>query len=277
MSSYEFTAEGADIVLRALRCDEPREFRVHKTLLSVASPVFKDMFNLPQPASPTTPTGATIPVIDVDDTPEDLEVFLRIIYPFGPPPLHTLDTISRAFVILDKYQVQSGTLQPIRSLLVSPKFLKNDPVRVYCLACGWKFQEEADIAAPYTSCLDVVSLVREEDVPLMTSAEYHRILILGKERRARSTKWIVAGLVPACTASQCHGNRKFYTAFRKKLLAEFDTDYSAFYDYGECISRCYEIAWETERSEIALGCGMGRGSHLGSFIRTLAAELSDHS
>ena len=275
MSSYEFTAEDADVVLYASRCDVPREFRVHRTLLSIASPVFKAMFSLPQPTSSATPTEAPIPVIDVDDTPEDLEVFLRIIYPFGLPPLSTLDAVSRALDILDKYQVQDGTLRPIRSLLVSPEFLKSDPVQVYSLACGWKFKKEANIAAPYTSCLDVVSHIREEDVPRMTSVEYHRILILGKERREKGTKSILTLPAP-CADFQCWGNRKFYTAFRKSLAAEFDAGCSSFYDYGECISRCYQIASETEKSEVALGCGMGRGSHLGTFIRNLATELSNN-
>ena len=102
MSSYQFTADNADIVLRASRCDVPREFRVHKTILSIASPVFKDMFDIPQPDSSATSTGPTVPVVDVDDTPEELENFLRMIYPFGFPAMPTLDAISNALVILDK-------------------------------------------------------------------------------------------------------------------------------------------------------------------------------
>ena len=69
----------------------------------------------------------------------------------------TLDAISDALVTLDKYQVDGGSLQPLRSLLVSPEFLKNDPVRVYSLACYWKFKEEADLAAPHASALDIDS------------------------------------------------------------------------------------------------------------------------
>jgi len=93
MPPYEFTADDADIILRASRCDAPapRDFRVHKIILSIVSPVFKDMFDVPQPIPPASPAEATIPIINVDDTPEDLEVFLRVIYPFGLPTMPTLD------------------------------------------------------------------------------------------------------------------------------------------------------------------------------------------
>jgi len=271
MSTYQFTADDADIVLRAIRCDIPREFRVHKTILSIASPVFKDMFNIPQPVSSTTPAGATTPVIDVDDTPGDLENFLRMIYPFGFPATPTLDAISRALVILDKYQVQGASLRPLRSLLVSPEFLKNDPIRVYSIACSWKFKEEADLAAPYTSSRDILASICEEDVRRMTSIEYHRILILGKERRLRGQNHIRN--VPV-VCSGCHNYKKFYAAFRQRLSEDFNVDYNTFYDRGKCVLRCFEIAMEIEEEVGATGCGAGRDSHLGTFIYFLADRLS---
>jgi len=271
MSTYQFTADDADIVLRASRCETPREFRVHKTILSIASPVFKDMFDIPQPVSPTTPTGAATPVIDLDDTSEDLENFLRMIYPFGFPTTPTLDAISRALVILDKYQVQGASLRPLRSLLVSPEFLKNDPVRVYSIACGWKFNEEADLAARYTASCDILASIREEDVRRITSMEYHRILILGKDRKLKSHHHIRT--VPlACIG--CPGYKRFYATFRQRLSEDFSADYNTYYEHGKCIIRCFEIAMETEREVGASGCGVGRDSHLGSFISSLATKLS---
>ena len=243
MSTYQFTADDANIVLRASRCDMPCEFHIHKTILSIASPVFKDMFSIPQPTSSTTTPGATTSVIDVDDTPEDLENFLRMIYPFGFPTMSTLDEISRALVIFDKYQVQGASLRPLRSRLVSPEFLKSDPIRVYSLACGWKFKEEADLAAPYTSTLDVLASTRTEDIQRMTGMEYHHILTLGNERHSRGQNHICT-TPPACAG--CHNYKKFYATFRSTLLEQFNADHSDFYDHGRCIVRCFEIAMETE-------------------------------
>lgn len=274
MVSYEFTADDADIILRASRCEVPREFRVHKTLLSIASPVFKDMFHIPQPVPSTTLTETAIPIIDVDDTAEDLEVFLRVIYPFGLPPMPTLDAISHALAILDKYQVQGGSLQPLRSLLISSEFLRDDPIRVYSLACRWKFKEEADLAAPYTSSLDVLTRVREEDIRLMSGTEYHRLLILEKQRQSRSADYIQTA---RSTCSGCPNHKSFYRVFLIRILENFRIDCRTFYDYGRCVIRCFEIAVETERAGVTLGCGMGVGSHLGGFIHTLAERLSSPS
>ena len=177
--SYQFIVDDADIILCASQCDVLRQFRVHKTILSVASPVFKDMFSMPQPVSSATTPEATMPVIDLDDTPEDLENFLCMVYPFGSPKISTLDAISHALIILDKYQVHGALLRPLRSQLVSPVFLKNNPIRVYSLACRWKFKNEADLAAHYTSSFDVLTSVCEEDIRWMMTMEYHRILIFG--------------------------------------------------------------------------------------------------
>ena len=276
MSTYQFAADDADIVLRASRCDAPREFRVHKIILSIASPVFKDMFGIPQPASSITSAGVAIPVIDVDDTPEDLETFLRMIYPFGFPAMSTVDAISRALDILDKYQVQGASLNPLRSLLVSPEFLKNDPIQVYSLACGWKFKEEADLAAPYTTSRDVLRSARVQDIQRMTGMEYHRILFLGEERRSKGQEYIRTA--PAgCVGFGCPNYKKFYATFRDNLLENFNADHKTFYDYGKSLVRSFEIAMETEREAGVTVCGVGWGSHLGRFVNSLAVRLSSHS
>ena len=274
MSTYQFTADDADIVLRASRCDSPREFRVHKAILSISSAVFKGMFNIPQPMPPTTPGGSTAPVIDVDDSPEDLEIFLRMVYPFDFPAMPTLDAISHALVMLDKYEVQGAPLQRLRSLLVSPEFLKNDPIGVYSIACGWKFGAEADLAAPYTSSLSVLHRVRPEDVQRMSGTDYHRILTLAEGRRSLCEGYIMTTPV-ACAG--CFNYKNFYLVFRRTVLSNFKDDPLSFYDYGGCIIRCFEIALELERdSSTVLACGIRPTSHLGTFIRALAEKLSSN-
>jgi hypothetical protein len=268
MSPYQFTADDADIILRASRCEVPRKFRVHKVILSIASPVFKDMFAIPQPIPEARFARDTIPVIDVDDTPEDLEDFLRMIYPFGFPAVLTLDEISRAIAIFDKYQVQGESLSPLRSLLVSPEFLKNEPIRVYSLACGWGFKREADLAAPYTSFHDVLASARVEDVQQMTGMEYRRILILSRERQAKSRGYILATSVP-CVG--CPNHKKFYAAFRERLLEDFTVDHRQFYDSKRCIVRCFEIAMRMDGTG---DMAAGMAGCVGKFIRTLAKKLS---
>lgn len=65
----------ADVILRS---SGPKvvEFRVHKAILSIASPVFEDMFSLPQPV-----TEKALPVCDVSEDAITVEALLRLVYP----------------------------------------------------------------------------------------------------------------------------------------------------------------------------------------------------
>ena len=74
-SSYTFDAQDADVVLRAPLqpgSDQFKDFHAHKTILSIASTLFHDMFSLPQP----TTGDATLPIIPVTELAEIFEVFL---------------------------------------------------------------------------------------------------------------------------------------------------------------------------------------------------------
>lgn len=65
----------ADIILRS---GGPKlvEFRAHRTILSIASPVFETMFSLPQPAA-----DKSLPVCDLSEDANTLDALLRLIYP----------------------------------------------------------------------------------------------------------------------------------------------------------------------------------------------------
>ncbi|KAI0742439.1 hypothetical protein C8Q80DRAFT_1108932, partial [Daedaleopsis nitida] len=77
----EFWYEDGNIILVA--CDV--EFRIYKGLLAVHSPIFSDMFNLPQPTPTTTPDNTHDPtqpaVVHMTDSPEDLRHILRACMP----------------------------------------------------------------------------------------------------------------------------------------------------------------------------------------------------
>lgn len=67
-------------------------FRVHKTFLSRNSPVFRDMFSLPQPPSSMAPLGSDspqvkmideiegCPVVRLHDSSDDVSNFLYALY-----------------------------------------------------------------------------------------------------------------------------------------------------------------------------------------------------
>jgi hypothetical protein len=54
------------------------QFRVHGEVLSANSPIFADMFAVPQPAEEATIEGC--PLVKLQDDAEDVELALRVIY-----------------------------------------------------------------------------------------------------------------------------------------------------------------------------------------------------
>ncbi|OJT05562.1 hypothetical protein TRAPUB_3611 [Trametes pubescens] len=96
------------------------EFRVFKGILAEHSPVFRDMFSLPQPvdASSSTPPHRAAddpcPIVHLSDSPEDLRHVLRVYMPkggpsaffrSGPAPCYSYHSISAAVRLGHKYQM----------------------------------------------------------------------------------------------------------------------------------------------------------------------------
>ncbi len=73
----EFWYEDGTILL----VTEDVGFRVYKGVLATHSPVFADMFSLPQPQSTQPSEPQQCPSVSLDDNPEDLRIFLRAVLP----------------------------------------------------------------------------------------------------------------------------------------------------------------------------------------------------
>ncbi|THH15192.1 hypothetical protein EW146_g5241 [Bondarzewia mesenterica] len=141
-----FDDPGADIILRS---SDDVDFRVHKLILSLWSPFFKDMFSLPQP-SPTAidnTTAGEIPVIPVTEDAETLDFMLRSIYPVRSPKIKKLSDLRFVFEASRKYQIETFDGVAEESLMGA---VEQDPVSVYALACRFGLNEIASKAAPYT-------------------------------------------------------------------------------------------------------------------------------
>ena len=264
--SYQFTANDADIILRT---PELKHFRVHKSILSIASSVFRDMLAVPQSSSEQTKEGERdLPVVDVHDSAEDLEILLRMIYPVAFPPITDLDALSKAFVILDKYHAEGlqGRLGP---LLISPTFLATDPMRVYAIACRWGFETEAAVAAPHASAIGISTFTCLDDIRYISGLDYHRIALLAQERREIGRGEI---LNKPTTCRYCP--QTFYNNFRPKLVERLLEGNEIFHDFGACIEVCFEVVKETEDKHGSAVCGNGR-SHLEQFVISLAKSLQN--
>ena len=166
-----FSWPDGDIILRCTHDTGGRDFRVHKAFLSFVSPVFKDMFGIPQPSS----SPSDIDIVDLSDPPRALELILRFIYPSAVSPIvDDLAIISEALILTDKYDIQVVRSR-LRSSLV--ELAKTEPLRVYAVACRFGFEDEMKIASSHTLSINVPALTQlPDEFNFITVAAYHRLI-----------------------------------------------------------------------------------------------------
>jgi hypothetical protein len=185
MVSTFFTTDDGDIILRAGSVPNSKhDFRVHKFILSLTSPVFKDMFALPQPLDQTLDEQHGLPVVDVPEPPEALDIILRSIYPGVEPPKITLpSTLTALLFTADKYNISSvyPTLSGSLKAFLSST---SDSLWVYIMACRFGFSEVAKEAAKVSSTWSLYNLRNREDIRHVSSADLYRIFqfVLKRER-----------------------------------------------------------------------------------------------
>ena len=166
-----FEWDDADVILRATHGTDTRDFRVHKVLLSLTSPVFKDMFGLPQP--PSEPSA--IHTIDVADPPRALEIILRFIYPAADTPMVSdLVLLSEVLIVADKYDIAVARPRLRRSF---EELAKTEPLKVYAIACRLGYENEMKIASSHSTSIHLPSLTElPEEFESMSAAQYHRLI-----------------------------------------------------------------------------------------------------
>lgn len=153
----------ADIVLRALG---EKEFHGHKLILSLASPVFRDMFSVPQPPS----TGSSqVPIIDVSDSPEALEVLLQTIYPTCNPLITDVGTLASVIRLADKYDAR-GVIDVHKDHL-SSMCSNFPPIQMYAILCACGREEEAGAAARRISFASLKTLDSNPLLQLITATQ----------------------------------------------------------------------------------------------------------
>ncbi|KAF9463079.1 hypothetical protein BDZ94DRAFT_651473 [Collybia nuda] len=220
MNSHFFDAKDADVVLVSSEESNPSEFRVHRCILTAASPFFNDMFSLPQ--SPAE--AGKIPRIPVSETRETLNALLRFVYPLQDPTLDSLDDLVPILAAAVKYDFLT-VVDALRKNLVSPRFVKAEPIRVYAIASRFYLEEEAQIASQFTLNVNVLDAPLSDDLKFITAYSYHRLLDL-HNRRARASIEMLK-LPEDVKCMQCNGSTflayaipKWWLQFEKKAKEE---------------------------------------------------------
>lgn len=135
----------ADTII--ISSDEVR-FRVHRHILSNASPIFDDMFSIPTPSPHPGITGDDLPVVPMMEPCTVVEQLLRFCYPSLNGAVQDFKMLRQLFAAADKYDMKGVNAQ--LCYILRYQFLDKEPFRAYSLACIYGLEEEAKLAAKQT-------------------------------------------------------------------------------------------------------------------------------
>ncbi|GLB41646.1 putative BTB/POZ domain containing protein [Lyophyllum shimeji] len=186
LAGHPFDDPNADIILRS--SDEvPTDFRVYKLLLSLASPFFATAFTLPQPDN-----DDGTPVMEMEEDKHTLELILGLCYPISvkePPPLSSLKDLLIVTRAVLKFEM-SGIQNYVKGVLVQPRFIEAQPLRVFAIACHFGWAKEAGEAARCT--LRQAADIWVDELELISGATYHRLLRYRRKCAAAASRVVLA-------------------------------------------------------------------------------------
>jgi hypothetical protein len=124
----------ADVILCSL---DSVHFYLHKSIPSFVSPVFMDMFSLPQPP---LAKHETLPMIDVTEDSKTIDYLLHFSYPGPTPVINELRDIANVLEAAQKYQIEHVMRLTKQKLL---DFINSKPLQTYAIACCLDLEEES--------------------------------------------------------------------------------------------------------------------------------------
>ncbi|KAH7922635.1 hypothetical protein BV22DRAFT_645085 [Leucogyrophana mollusca] len=222
-----FDNPDADIILRS---SDNVDLRVFRVILSLVSPIFKDMFSLPQPRSANgEPLSVDLPIIPVTETSSTLENLLLYCYPGGVPQVSNLESASVILEAAIKYD-----MGPVHRLIGNTllRFAESDPLSVYAIFSRYGWRDEMQVAA--RRALELKGLGRPSlfvpEFKYTTVAEYHRLLSYHfhcgvAAQNAGDDLASTCDLYTGCSMSQCHSKFVTVTGGSQKNCSKWWTTY----------------------------------------------------
>lgn len=191
-----FNSPTADLVLSS---SDSCHFRVHRAILSEASPIFYAALSTLSVHKPTDPP----PVQDLTEDGETILILLQYVYPIPNPQVSSLTSLRLALIAAQRYEITSA-IEGLRAGLVSPKFLETDPLGVYAIACELGLQEDAKIASRATLAFDILSTPLETPCLENLSAKDFLKLVRLHQSRAEAAISVLESMAPM--PHDCCGN-----------------------------------------------------------------------
>ena len=169
----------ADIVLRS---SDGVQFRVRKSLLSDASPVFGDMFSIPQPNS--TPDSDDTEPINLSEPSKTVKLILSLCWHSDSPLtsllIDSLSDIANLLQAADKYDIKSIRDTAFHSLS-QPKCLENEPLRVYAITSRYGAYDTAALAAQHALRYPLLHAKYFSELEIVDGGTIYRVLQYHKQ------------------------------------------------------------------------------------------------
>jgi hypothetical protein len=128
------------------------DFHVHTSVLIASSPLYRDMFSLPQPPNGAVPDA--LPVVHLSEDAETLDSLISMLYPVPPEMPPSSDGILALLAAALKYDmdaVQSSIRVEINRREL-PSTTPTELFRVYAVACSKGLIPEMENLARLTLC-----------------------------------------------------------------------------------------------------------------------------
>jgi len=204
-----FCADDANVVIRAAGTFD---FRAHKCILSLASPIFKDMFTVSQPPSDIPPH------INVHEPAKTWENILRTIYPLLNPTIDNLDDLDSLLLAAKKYKIQI-VIDSYKKSFESRGFIQQDPLHLYAIACACGFDDQAKYVARHAEHLTVAQRSDPDNFKGLTVEFYLRLVSFLAERDNEWFQILSKDLTSFGVCCPCDEGRKeaFYNGIKGNL------------------------------------------------------------
>ena len=133
-----------------VRSSDQVKFRVHKSVLAMSSPFFKDVLSLPQPPDPEIVDG--LPVVPLPEEAGLLNSLISLLYPITPIIPDSYQKVFALLAVCQKYEMEEVESY-IRSAVKNGKFpapVKSEGFSAYAIANVLGIVPEMEDAARLT-------------------------------------------------------------------------------------------------------------------------------
>ncbi|KDQ20468.1 hypothetical protein BOTBODRAFT_61607 [Botryobasidium botryosum FD-172 SS1] len=228
-TSERFSSPTADVVLRS---SDGVIFKVHRVLLAEASPVFRTMFEIPQPLGPAG--SETLPTVDITESSDVIDAILRLLYPWPGRATSTVTTLTHmqsCLVAAHKYDI--GVVIEALTETLKSTLADKHPFGVYSMLRSLGTTHDLhlpDVIAAAKRCilvsgLDLMNPPRDE-IQGLTAVDLLDLVKVKKVYCDAVEDIFTFNEVPRCSACRAVGEPcpRWWSAYRAFAIAILTTD-----------------------------------------------------